>query len=124
MERQSQHRPGALAKHSAGDAVGIDVKTVAGGQSLIPSLNMRLSTPQLLVDIGALARLREISLQPGGLRIGALVTHAEIERSAEVPVRRAIAVDTPPRGSPAARADSRAPWKRRGSHSPIPCTPW
>ena len=59
-------------------------RILAGGQSLIPSLNMRLSSPQLLVDIGGLARLRDISLQPGGLRIGALVTHAELERSEQV----------------------------------------
>jgi aerobic carbon-monoxide dehydrogenase medium subunit len=59
-------------------------RILAGGQSLIPSLNMRLSAPELLVDIGALQRLKDISLQPGGLRIGALVTHAEIERSAVV----------------------------------------
>jgi len=57
---------------------------LAGGQSLIPSLNMRLSSPELLVDIGGLSRLKDISVQPGGLRIGALVTHAEIERSADV----------------------------------------
>jgi len=59
-------------------------RILAGGQSLIPSLNMRLSSPQLLVDIGGLSRLRDISPQPGGLRIGALVTHAEIERSLDV----------------------------------------
>jgi len=59
-------------------------RILAGGQSLIPSLNMRLSSPQLLVDIGGLSRLKDISLQPGGLRIGALVTHAEIERSEQV----------------------------------------
>src|SRR5204862_3449273 len=59
-------------------------RILAGGQSLIPSLNMRLSAPQLLVDIGALARLRDISVQPHGLRIGALVTHTEIERSLDV----------------------------------------
>jgi carbon-monoxide dehydrogenase medium subunit len=59
-------------------------RILAGGQSLIPSLNMRLSAPELLVDIGGLSRLRDISVQPGGLRIGALVTHAEIERSVDV----------------------------------------
>jgi carbon-monoxide dehydrogenase medium subunit len=59
-------------------------RILAGGQSLIPALNMRLSAPELLIDIGGLTRLKDISLQPGGLRIGALVTHAEIERSAEV----------------------------------------
>jgi carbon-monoxide dehydrogenase medium subunit len=55
-------------------------KVLAGGQSLIPSLNMRLSAPELLVDITGLAELKTVSLKNGGLRIGALVTHAQIER--------------------------------------------
>jgi carbon-monoxide dehydrogenase medium subunit len=42
---------------------------------------MRLSAPELLVDIGGLAQLKGISLEKGGLRIGALATHAEIQRS-------------------------------------------
>jgi carbon-monoxide dehydrogenase medium subunit len=71
-------------------------RILAGGQSLIPSLNMRLSTPELLVDIGGIARLKDISLQPGGLRIGALVTHAEIERSAEVRKHVPLLADAAP----------------------------
>ena len=59
-------------------------KVLAGGQSLIPSLNMRLSSPELLVDITALPGLSEIRLDRGVLRIGALVTHSQIEKSAEV----------------------------------------
>lgn len=55
-------------------------RVLAGGQSLIPSLNMRLAQPELLVDIAALP-FRDISLEQGVLRIGALVTHAQIERS-------------------------------------------
>ncbi|HEX7052884.1 MAG TPA: xanthine dehydrogenase family protein subunit M [Burkholderiales bacterium] len=58
-------------------------RILAGGQSLIPSLNMRLAAPALLVDIGALP-LREVAAAKNGLRIGALVTHAEVERSPEV----------------------------------------
>jgi carbon-monoxide dehydrogenase medium subunit len=58
-------------------------RILAGGQSLIPSLNMRLAAPELLVDIGALP-LRDISVQKGGLRVGALVTHAQLEKSPEV----------------------------------------
>jgi len=71
-------------------------RILAGGQSLIPSLNMRLSAPQLLVDIGALEQLRGISLQPGGLRIGALVTHAEIEASPEVRKHAPLLADAAP----------------------------
>jgi carbon-monoxide dehydrogenase medium subunit len=59
-------------------------KALAGGQSLIPSLNMRLSSPELLVDIGALKELFGISIQGNSIRIGALITHAQLERSAEV----------------------------------------
>ena len=58
-------------------------KVLAGGQSLIPALNMRLAQPELLVDISGLP-FREISLEQGVLRIGALVTHSEIERSEEI----------------------------------------
>jgi carbon-monoxide dehydrogenase medium subunit len=56
-------------------------KALAGGQSLIPSLNMRLSAPELLVDITGLAELKGITLEQGVVRIGALATHAQIEAS-------------------------------------------
>jgi carbon-monoxide dehydrogenase medium subunit len=56
-------------------------KVLAGGQSLIPSLNMRLSSPELLVDINGLAELKGIRLDKDTVRIGALTTHAELERS-------------------------------------------
>jgi aerobic carbon-monoxide dehydrogenase medium subunit len=56
-------------------------KVLAGGQSLIPSLNMRLSSPELLVDINGLQELKGIKLDKDTVRIGALTTHAEIERS-------------------------------------------
>jgi carbon-monoxide dehydrogenase medium subunit len=56
-------------------------KILAGGQSLIPALNMRLASPELLVDITGLKDLKGIELRPSGLRIGALVTHSELEKS-------------------------------------------
>jgi carbon-monoxide dehydrogenase medium subunit len=58
-------------------------QVLAGGQSLIPTLNMRLSTPEVLVDIADLP-LKEISVEQGVVRIGALVTHARIERSGDI----------------------------------------
>ncbi len=61
-----------------------DAKILAGGQSLIPSLNMRLSSPELLVDITGLPGLSGIEVSNGVVRIGALVTHARLEQSAEV----------------------------------------
>ena len=59
-----------LAEHGAA------AKLLAGGQSLLPALNLRLSVPALLIDIGRLAELRGIAFADGVLRIGALTTHA------------------------------------------------
>jgi carbon-monoxide dehydrogenase medium subunit len=61
-----------------------NAKILAGGQSLIPSLNMRLSSPELLVDITGLPGLSEIKLVNGFVKIGALVTHTRIEQSDEI----------------------------------------
>ncbi len=59
-------------------------KILAGGQSLIPSLNMRLSAPELLVDITGLPGLSNIEAKNAAVRIGALCTHTMVERSPEV----------------------------------------
>lgn len=53
-----------------------DAKFIAGGQSLLPALNFRLSAPALLVDIGRIGELRTIEASAGHLRIGAGCTHA------------------------------------------------
>jgi aerobic carbon-monoxide dehydrogenase medium subunit len=63
---------------------GDDLRILAGGQTLLASLNMRLSEPQLLIDIRGLSELKGITTQNGVLRIGALATHTEIEGSALV----------------------------------------
>ncbi len=55
-----------------------DAKVIAGGQSLIPLLRLRLADPGLLVDIGRLAELRGVVDEGATLRIGALTTHHEL----------------------------------------------
>ena len=62
-------------------APGADARIIAGGQSLIPALNFRLSAPPLLVDIAGIEQLREIRIEAGVLRIGAGTRHADILRS-------------------------------------------
>ena len=62
----------------------VPARVLAGGQSLLASLNMRLSSPELLVDITGLKELSGIRAHNGALRIGALTRHRDIERSAEV----------------------------------------
>ncbi len=59
-------------------------KALAGGHSLIPALNLRLAQPSRLVDIGRIPELRGIRVEGDRLLIGAMTTHAEIARSAEV----------------------------------------
>ena len=59
-------------------------KVLSGGQSLMPALNLRLSAPELLVDIGAIAELRGVAVENGVLRIGALTRHVDVLRSAEI----------------------------------------
>ncbi len=63
---------------------GADAVPVAGGQSLLAGLNMRLSSPKILVDIGDLAELRGQSHASGVVRLGALTRHAELLSSALV----------------------------------------
>ncbi len=58
-----------------------DSRLLAGGQSLIATLNMRLSAPTLLIDINGIDGLDRIVLKDGTVEIGALVRHAQAERS-------------------------------------------
>jgi carbon-monoxide dehydrogenase medium subunit len=62
-------------------AEGEEAKILAGGQSLVPALNMRLLEPRLLVDINGIPGLGAIAEGDGALRIGALARHADVGRS-------------------------------------------
>ena len=61
-----------------------EAKLLAGGQSLIATLNMRLSSPSLLVDINGVAGLDGISVKNGMVEIGAMTRHVTLERSADI----------------------------------------
>ena len=61
-------------------AYGEDAKLLAGGQSLMPLLNMRLSTPEVIVDISGLTELDYVRLQDDVMCIGALTTQATLEQ--------------------------------------------
>jgi carbon-monoxide dehydrogenase medium subunit len=77
------HRPATVAEALTVLAeVGADGKVLAGGQSLVPVLNMRLAAPGHLVDINRLAELAYVRCEPGAVRVGALARHAAVERDA------------------------------------------
>ena len=61
---------------------GPDGKVLAGGQSLLPLLSMRLVAPAQLVDINRLTELAYVRVEDGGVRVGALARHTQVERDA------------------------------------------
>src|SRR5665213_4264654 len=65
-------------------AHGDGAKVLSGGQSLMPAMNLRLISQELLIDIGDLGELRGIALARGTLRIGALARHVELLNSPEI----------------------------------------
>lgn len=75
------HAPRTLEEAVAvlGD-VGHDGKVLAGGQSLIPLLSMRLASPDHLVDVNGVAGLDTVEVTDTHVRVGALVRHAGLER--------------------------------------------
>ena len=81
-----------------------EARLLAGGQSLIATLNMRLDRPTTLIDINAIAGLDAIVVTDGQVEIGALVRHAQAERSPDI-ARHAplIALAMPHIGHPAIR---------------------
>lgn len=80
-------RPGTLAEAVAALAGEPNAKVLAGGQSLVPLLSMRLAAPAMLVDINAIPGLDVIEVEDGdapGVRVGALARHAAVLASADV----------------------------------------
>lgn len=81
-----------------------DARLLAGGQSLIATLNMRLSAPDLLIDINGIKNLNGIAKKGKYVEIGALARHAQVEHS-ELIGKHAplIALAMPHIGHPAIR---------------------
>jgi aerobic carbon-monoxide dehydrogenase medium subunit len=69
---------GLLATH------GDKAKVLSGGQSLMPAMNLRLISPDLIVDIGGLAELRGVAVSGNVIRIGALARHVDVLNSPEI----------------------------------------
>src|SRR5262249_27662738 len=67
-----------LARH------GDECKVLAGGQSLVPLMNFRLARPARLIDINGVTELAGITRENGGLKVGAMTRHVEVEYSDHV----------------------------------------
>ena len=59
-------------------AYGDKAKVLSGGQSLMPAMNLRLISPELIVDIGGINELHGILLKDGSISIGALTRHRSL----------------------------------------------
>ena len=81
-------RAKSVADASAAVSKNADAKLLAGGQSLVATLKLRLAKPSDLVDLGTIDELRGIKVDGGSVTIGAMTRHAEVAASAEV--RKAI----------------------------------
>jgi carbon-monoxide dehydrogenase medium subunit len=78
-------RPASLAEALALLAEHKDeARVLAGGQSLVPMMNFRVAAPKVIVDINRIAALSGIKVTKNHVRIGALVRHVELERSADI----------------------------------------
>jgi carbon-monoxide dehydrogenase medium subunit len=75
-------------------AHGEKAKLLSGGQSLVPAMNLRLISPELLVDIGGLDELRGIAVTNDVVRIGALTRHVDLLKCPEIAVHAPLLVET------------------------------
>lgn len=69
---------------------GEEARLLAGGQSLVPLLNLRLARPGVLIDLNRVAGLSDIRAEDGELAIGAMTRHARVEKSALVAERQPL----------------------------------
>ena len=92
----------ALAEH------GEDAKVLAGGQSLIPLLSLRLARPTALIDLNGVAELSSIAVN-GEVSIGAMTRHRTVERSADIAKAQPLLAGTAAPSAAAWRTPIRPP---------------
>ena len=84
MHAFQYHRPGSLKDAAALASQKSDGKYLAGGQSLVQAMKLRLASPTDLIDLNALGDLKTLKAEGGGVTIGAMVRHAEVASSSAV----------------------------------------
>ena len=84
MHAFNYHRATSVADATAKLAASNDARLLAGGQTLIAAMKMRLSTPADVIDLGGIAELRGIKVEGGNVTIGAMTTHATVSASKEL----------------------------------------
>jgi carbon-monoxide dehydrogenase medium subunit len=91
------HRPDSLDEALALLAEhGDEAKILAGGQSLIPLMALRMGRPGHVVDIGGIAGLADVTVNDGAVTLGPLVRHEQAKRSADIAVHAPLITETMP----------------------------
>lgn len=84
MQAFDYRRPGTVNEADLALKAAPGAKLLAGGQTLIPTLRLRLATPETIIDLSHVASLRGIARKDGGIAIGAMTTHAMVAASGDV----------------------------------------
>ena len=84
MHAFNYHKATSVAEATAKLAASEDARLLAGGQTLIAAMKMRLSAPSDIVDLGGIGELRGIKVDGGNLTIGAMTTHAAVNASRDL----------------------------------------
>ncbi len=81
MHTFNYHRPANVKDAAALVAKNAEAKLLAGGQSLVQTMKLRLAAPSDIVDLGTIAELKGIKAEGSGIAIGAMTRHAEVANS-------------------------------------------
>ncbi len=84
MHAFNYQHPKSVADAAAALSKGGDAKLLAGGQSLVAAMKLRLSAPSDLIDLGGIKELTGIKVEGASITIGAMTRHAEVARSKDV----------------------------------------
>ena len=84
MHAFKYHHPTSLADAMAIAATNADGKILAGGQSLVQAMKLRLNSPTDIVDLGGIKELAGIKVEGTSITIGAMTRHADVENNADV----------------------------------------
>ena len=84
MHAFNYHKASTVADATAKLAASDDARLLAGGQTLIAAMKMRLSAPSDIVDLGGIGELRAIKVDGASVTIGAMTTHAAVHASRDI----------------------------------------
>ena len=85
------HKPGSVSEASSLLSGSEDAKLLAGGHTYIPTLKQRLAQPSDVIDLSAIAELKGIREENGGITVGAMTTHGEVALTSVVQPFAALA---------------------------------